>query len=259
MLPPSSIPITGSHGNALMLSKASNKDGASTAIQPTDPAEHLGAAGQLIHPDGLVQPSTGTRARIQESPDRTAERFNKMCHAVRTILECVGEDPRRPGLLDTPERYAKAMMTFTEGYGLSVWDVLNKAVFDEDHSNLVIEKGIDVYSVCEHHLVPFMGKMHIGYIPNGSIVGISKLARIADMFSRRLQVQERLTTEVANTIMEVLRPQGVAVIMEASHMCMVMRGVQKSSAITYTSCMLGSFKTDDRARNEFLSLVGAGR
>lgn len=198
----------------------------------------------------------GTQERVIESPDDTASRLSKIEAAVRTILQCVGEDPNRAGLLDTPKRFAKAMMTFTEGYQQNVWDLVNDAIFPEDHNEMVIVKDIDISSLCEHHLVPFTGKMHIGYIPRHSVIGLSKLPRIADMFSRRLQVQERLTKEVANTIMEVLQPQGVAVVVESTHMCMVTRGVQKVSAVTVTSCVLGCFETSDKTRNEFLNLVG---
>ena len=182
-----------------------------------------------------------------------------MRDAVRTILECVGENPDRSGLLDTPERYAKAMMFFTKGYGQNVRDIVNNAIFHEDHNEMVIVKDIEIFSMCEHHMLPFMGKMHIGYVPYHSVIGISKLPRIAEMFSRRLQIQERLTKEVANALMEVLKPQGVAVVMESSHLCMVVRGVEKSRAATITSCMLGCFETKEKTRNEFLGLVDINR
>jgi GTP cyclohydrolase IA len=201
----------------------------------------------------------GTRSRFQESPQCATERFNKIQDAVQTILQCVGEDTDRPGLLDTPKRYAKAIMSLTEGYGQNIWDIVNNAIFNENHHEMVIVKDIDISSLCEHHLVPFTGKMHIGYVPQHRVIGLSKLPRIAEMFSRRLQVQERLTKEVADTIMEVLQPQGVAVVMESNHLCMVMRGVQKHSAVTITSCVLGCFETNDKTRNEFLALVGGRR
>ncbi|KAJ9139003.1 GTP cyclohydrolase I [Coniochaeta hoffmannii] len=213
----------------------------------------------VIDFDGLSRPSKGTRERLEESPEKAVERLDKMCGAVRTLLECVGEDPDREGILNTPERYAKAMLFFTKGYQQNVADIVNGAIFHEGHNEMVIVKDIDIFSMCEHHLVPFTGKMHIGYIPKNSVIGLSKLPRIAEMFARRLQVQERLTKEVANAIMEVLKPQGVAVVMESAHLCMVMRGVEKTSATTITSCVLGCFERKEKTRNEFLSLVGVNR
>lgn len=178
--------------------------------------------------------------------------------AVTTILQAVGEDPTRDGLLDTPERYAKALMYFTKGYTQNLNDVINDAIFNEAHDELVIVKDIDIFSMCEHHLVPFHGKAHVGYLPNQKVVGISKLARIVDMFSRRLQVQERLTKQIALAVHDALKPTGVGVIIEASHMCMVMRGVEKPGASTITSCMLGTFRDDPKTREEFLQLTRAG-
>ncbi|KAH9987487.1 GTP cyclohydrolase I [Xylariaceae sp. FL0662B] len=213
----------------------------------------------VIDFDGLSRPSRGTRERLEESTEQAAERLEKMRAAVRTILECVGEDPDREGILDTPTRYAKAMLFFTKGYQQNVRDIVNDAIFNENHNEMVIVKDIEIFSLCEHHLVPFTGKMHIGYIPANNVIGISKLPRIAEMFSRRLQVQERLTREVANAIMEVLKPQGVAVVMESNHLCMVMRGVEKTTASTITSCVLGCFERKEKTRNEFLSLVGLNR
>ncbi|KAK4039088.1 hypothetical protein C8A01DRAFT_16890 [Parachaetomium inaequale] len=218
-----------------------------------------GSSGPVIDFDGLSRPSTGTPARLEESAEQGAERLSKMRGAVRTILQCVGENPDRPGLLDTPERYAKALMFLTKGYGQNVWDIANNAIFHENHNEMVVVKDIDIASMCEHHMLPFMGKMHIGYVPHHSVIGISKLPRIAEVFSRRLQIQERLTKEVANAIMEVLKPRGVAVVMESSHLCMVMRGVEKSTTATITSCVLGCFETEEKTRNEFLSLVGLNR
>ncbi|KAI5862974.1 GTP cyclohydrolase I [Durotheca rogersii] len=213
----------------------------------------------VIDFDGLSRPSRGTRERLDESPEQAAERLKKLQGAVRTILECVGEDPDREGVLATPRRYADAMLYFTKGYQQNVRDIVNNAIFHENHNELVIVKDIEIFSLCEHHLVPFFGKMHIGYIPNNNVIGISKLPRIAEMFSRRLQVQERLTREVANAIMEVLKPQGVAVVMESSHLCMVMRGIQKTTTSTITSCVLGCFDRKEKTRNEFLSLIGLNR
>ncbi|KAI9828421.1 MAG: GTP cyclohydrolase I [Thelocarpon impressellum] len=205
--------------------------------------------------DGLSWPSLGTRERLEATPEEADERLAKLSGAVRTILECVGEDSAREGLRGTPERYAKAMLYFTKGYEENVRDIVNGAVFHEDHDELVIVKDIEVFSLCEHHLVPFTGKIHIGYIPNRRVLGLSKLARIAEMFARRLQVQERLTKQVALALSEVLRPRGVGVVMESSHLCMVMRGVQKTSATTTTSCMLGCMRSSAKTREEFLNLV----
>jgi len=210
----------------------------------------------VIDFDGLSRPSAGTRERLEESPEQAVVRLDRMRGAVRTLLECVGEDPDREGILDTPERYAKAMLFFTKGYQENVQDIVNNALFNEGHNEMVIVKDIELHSLCEHHLVPFFGKMHIGYIPSKTVIGLSKLPRIAEMFARRLQVQERLTKEVANAIMEICRPQGVAVVMEASHQCMVMRGVEKTGTSTITSCVLGAFEKKSKTRNEFLSLIG---
>jgi GTP cyclohydrolase I len=205
--------------------------------------------------DGLSWPSIGTRARLEQTPEEAQARIEKLAGAVRTIFECIGEDPDREGLLQTPERYAKALLYFTKGYEENVRDLVNGAVFHEDHDELVIVKDIEVFSLCEHHMVPFIGKMHIGYIPNRRVIGLSKLARLAEMFSRRLQVQERLTKQVALAIAEVLKPQGVAVVMESSHLCMVMRGAQKTASSTTTSCMLGAMRSSAKTREEFLSLL----
>ncbi|KAF2703451.1 GTP cyclohydrolase I [Pleomassaria siparia CBS 279.74] len=205
--------------------------------------------------DGLSWPSGGTRERKEATEEQKEERLAKLAGAVRTILECVGEDPDREGLRDTPERYAKAMLFFTKGYEENLRDIVNGAVFHEDHDELVIVKDIEIFSLCEHHLVPFTGKMHIGYIPNRRVIGLSKLARIAEMFSRRFQVQERLTKQVALALSEMLQPQGVAVVVESSHLCMVMRGVQKTGATTTTSCMLGRLRSTAKTREEFLSLI----
>ncbi|KAK5133838.1 GTP cyclohydrolase 1 [Meristemomyces frigidus] len=213
----------------------------------------------VIDFDGLSRPSSGTRSRIDEGPEQAEKRLEMMCGAVRTLLECVGEDPDREGLLGTPSRYAKALLFLTKGYQDHVKDVVNNALFNEGHNEMVIVKDIDIYSLCEHHLVPFTGKMHIGYIPSNTVIGLSKLPRIAEMFSRRLQIQERLTKEVAHAIMEIFNPQGVAVVMESCHLCMVIRGVQKTGTTTITSCVLGCFERQSKTRNEFLSFVGVNR
>ncbi|OKL64392.1 hypothetical protein UA08_00405 [Talaromyces atroroseus] len=205
--------------------------------------------------DGLSWPCPGTKERLEETPEQNQERVKKLAGAVRTILECVGEDPEREGLLETPERYARAMLWFTKGYMENVRDLVNNATFMEDHDELVIVKDIEVFSLCEHHMVPFTGKIHIGYIPDRRVLGLSKLARLAEMFSRRLQVQERLTKQIALAIKEVLNPRGVGVVMESSHLCMVMRGVQKTSSTTTTSCMLGCMRSSAKSREEFLTLL----
>jgi len=175
------------------------------------------------------------------------------------ILSRVGEDPARDGLLRTPERMEKSMAFLTQGYKQSIEKVLHSALFDVDYDEMVIVKDIEFYSLCEHHLLPFFGKAHIAYVPNGKVIGLSKIPRIVDVFARRLQVQERLTQQVAEAIDEAIHPQGVGVVLEAQHLCMMMRGVEKQSSSTVTSAMLGVFKTQLQTRNEFLSLVERSR
>lgn len=182
-------------------------------------------------------------------------KLDKIEESIKTLLEEIGEDTKRDGLKRTPHRVAKAYEFLTQGYHKSVEEVLNNAIFNEKYDEMVIVKDIDFYSMCEHHLLPFYGKVHIAYIPNGKIVGLSKIPRIVDVFSRRLQVQERMTQEIADTVDKYLEPIGVAVVAEAYHMCMMMRGVQKQNSITTTSAMHGIFKDDARTRSEFLNLI----
>jgi GTP cyclohydrolase IA len=174
---------------------------------------------------------------------------------VREMLVRLGEDPGRQGLLKTPERVEKSLSWLTRGQDMSVADVLGDALFDEDHHNMVIVKDIEMYSLCEHHMLPFFGKVHVAYIPNGRIVGLSKVPRIVEVYARRLQVQERMTTQIAQALTDVLQPQGVAVIIEAYHLCMMMRGVEKQNSKTMTSSMQGVFLHDLRTREEFLRLI----
>ncbi|MEE9368890.1 MAG: GTP cyclohydrolase I FolE [Pontiella sp.] len=174
----------------------------------------------------------------------------------KDILSKTGENPEREGLLDTPERAAKAMEFLTKGYRENLEDVINDAVFTVEDNHMIIVKDIELYSLCEHHMLPFFGKCHIGYIPEGKVLGVSKLARIVDHFARRLQIQERLTNQVANTLMDTVLPEGVGVVIEAQHLCMMMRGVEKQNSSMITSAMLGTFRKDSSTRNEFLTLIG---
>lgn len=175
--------------------------------------------------------------------------------AVETILQEIGENPEREGLLRTPHRVAEAMKFLTSGYHQDVHQVLNGAVFEEKYNEMVIVRDIDVFSLCEHHLLPFYGRAHVAYIPNGKIVGLSKLPRVVDVYARRLQVQERLTQQIAQTLYDVLQPDGVAVVIEARHMCMMMRGVEKQNSLATTSAMLGVFEKEQKTRAEFLDLI----
>ena len=174
---------------------------------------------------------------------------------IERILLAVGEDPKREGLLRTPQRVEKSLKFLTSGYNVDIKELVNGALYNEDYNEMVIVKDIDVYSLCEHHILPFFGKCHVAYLPRGKIIGLSKVPRLIDAFSRRLQVQERLTTQIAQCLQDILKPAGVAVVIEALHLCMSMRGVGKQNSFTTTSSMLGCFKDDARTRSEFLSLL----
>ena len=171
------------------------------------------------------------------------------------ILRDIGEDPAREGLLKTPERAAKALQYLTRGYNQTIDDVVNKAIFESDNDEMILVKDIELYSLCEHHLLPFIGKCHVAYIPTGKVIGLSKIARIVDMFARRLQIQENLTKQIADTLMTAINPAGVGVIIEAEHLCMKMRGVEKQNSVMTSSMMLGSFREHSRTRAEFLRLI----
>ncbi|MEO1431057.1 MAG: GTP cyclohydrolase I FolE [Cyanobacteria bacterium J06633_8] len=201
------------------------------------------------------------------SPNRTLSSLSKqenhppnvteaeMMEAVRTLLIGLGEDPNREGLKDTPKRVVKALQFLTKGYHESLDELLNGAVFTEDANEMVLVRDIDIFSSCEHHILPVIGRAHVAYIPNGKVIGLSKVARICEMYARRLQVQERLTVQIADALQGLLKPQGVAVVLEASHMCMVMRGVQKPGSWTVTSAMRGIFAEDAKTREEFMNLI----
>jgi GTP cyclohydrolase IA len=178
-----------------------------------------------------------------------------MIDEIRTILTEIGEDPSRDGLLNTPRRVDQALRFLTSGYSMNADEVLNRALFDVAYDEMVIVRDIELFSLCEHHLLPFFGKCHVAYIPNGRIIGLSKVPRLVDMYARRLQVQERLTTQIAETINHKIKPRGVAVVIEAQHLCMIMRGVEKQNSVAVTSSMLGAFKDDQNTRNEFLNLI----
>lgn len=186
--------------------------------------------------------------------EKISSKLDELTYNYKQIIEGTGEDSTREGLLKTPERAAKAVQFLTSGYQQDPEEILRSALFDEEYSEMVIVKDIELYSLCEHHILPFFGKAHIAYIPDGKIVGLSKLPRIVDIYARRLQVQERLTDQIVNVLNKVLKPHGVAVVIEASHMCMMMRGVQKQNSVTTTSAFRGAFKNNE-TRNEFLKLI----
>jgi GTP cyclohydrolase I len=200
-----------------------------------------------------------TEASRLRRPARLGPTRSTIPDAVREILREIGEDPDRPGLVRTPERVASTWRALTRGYGQEPADILRGAVFDEDCNEMVMVRDIELYSLCEHHLLPFFGKCHIAYLPAGRIVGLSKLARLVEVYSRRLQVQERLTTEIAGALQDALDPLGVGVVIEARHLCMMMRGVEKQASLAVTSCLLGAFRDDPRTRSEFLQLSDRSR
>lgn len=181
---------------------------------------------------------------------------SRMEELVRELIARLGEDPTRGGLVKTPQRAIASLKYLTHGYRQDIQKVLNNAIFEENYDEMVVLKDIDVFSLCEHHLLPFYGKAHVAYIPHGKIIGLSKIPRVVEVFARRLQVQERLTSQIADSLMEALQPRGVGVVIEALHLCMAMRGVEKRDAYCLTSAMLGSFRESERVRGEFLSLIG---
>ena len=182
-------------------------------------------------------------------------RLEELEDAYRNLLEAIGEDPDREGLRRTPVRAAHALQFLTQGYRQDLEEVINDAVFASDASEIILVKDIELYSLCEHHLLPFIGRAHVAYIPNGKVIGLSKVARIVDVFARRLQIQEHLTLQIADALMKILHPSGVGVVIEAKHLCMMMRGVEKQNSVMKTSCLLGSFKEDARTRSEFVALL----
>jgi GTP cyclohydrolase I len=193
--------------------------------------------------------------RIRSLPKCGAAKIARMEESFHDLLEAIGEDPQREGLLRTPTRAAKAFEFITNGYRQDLDEIVNGAIFSSDASEIILVKDIELYSMCEHHLIPFIGRAHVAYIPNGKVIGLSKIARIVDVFARRLQIQERLTVQIADALMKCLEPNGVGVVVEAKHLCMMMRGVEKQNSIMKTSCLLGSFKEDARTRSEFLALL----
>src|SRR5947199_7206256 len=194
--------------------------------------------------------------RFTRESNRLGERdVGRIAKAYRELLQGIGEDLDREGLRRTPDRAARALEFLTQGYRQSVEEIVNNAIFDSEASEIILVKDIELYSMCEHHLLPFIGRAHVAYIPNGKVIGLSKVARIVDVFARRLQIQENLTTQIAESLMNCLEPNGVAVVVEAKHLCMMMRGVEKQNSVMKTSCLLGAFKEDARTRSEFLSLL----
>jgi GTP cyclohydrolase I len=194
--------------------------------------------------------------RFTHESNRLPEKdLGKIAKAYRELLQGIGEDLDREGLQRTPDRAARALEFLTQGYRQDLDEIINDAIFASQASEIILVKDIELYSMCEHHLLPFIGRAHVAYIPNGKVIGLSKVARIVDVFARRLQIQENLTTQIAESLMSCLEPSGVAVVVEAKHLCMMMRGVEKQNSVMKTSCLLGSFKDDARTRSEFLSLL----
>eukprot|EP00027_Filamoeba_sp_ATCC50430_P000229 CAMPEP_0168555254 /NCGR_PEP_ID=MMETSP0413-20121227/8232_1 /TAXON_ID=136452 /ORGANISM="Filamoeba nolandi, Strain NC-AS-23-1" /LENGTH=253 /DNA_ID=CAMNT_0008586083 /DNA_START=62 /DNA_END=823 /DNA_ORIENTATION=- len=233
--------------------RAHNEDNSHTDAKKAkqDSLSDDGNAGSPLGKNSKKQ----TQTPLSKHKKSKEEKLEVLSGAARELLVNIGEDPEREGLLKTPARYANAMLFFTKGYEQTLEEITNDAVFNEKTDEMVIVRDIDIFSLCEHHLVPFFGKVHIGYIPKGKVLGLSKLARIADMFARRLQVQERLTKQIADAVQQVLEPSGVAVVVECAHMCMVMRGVEKPGANTITSSMTGVFRDDAKTREEFFRLI----
>ncbi|HMH04222.1 MAG TPA: GTP cyclohydrolase I FolE [Candidatus Udaeobacter sp.] len=197
-----------------------------------------------------------TEQPLTRESNRLGEKdLDRIADAYRELLQSVGEDIEREGLQRTPDRAARALEFLTQGYRQNLDQIINGAVFESRASEIILVKDIELYSLCEHHLLPFIGRAHVAYLPNGKVIGLSKVARIVDVFARRLQIQENLTTQIAESLMRCLEPSGVAVVVEAKHLCMMMRGVEKQNSVMKTSCLLGTFKEDARTRSEFLSLL----
>ena len=214
------------------------------------------SASHSVHPAPRHQEDEFiTPVRYRRIDQYSVDSTEAIATNVRNILTYIGEDPEREGLLDTPVRVAKAHQFLTQGYAMDPKEILTKALFREDYDEMILVKDIELFSLCEHHMVPFFGKAHVAYIPDGQIVGLSKIPRVVDVFARRLQVQERLTMQIRDAINDVLKPKGVAVVIEATHMCMVMRGVQKQHSSTTTSAVAGAFE-EERTRAEFMRLIG---